>query len=361
MVQKIESVKNKPGRTLSTNVVLSVTVFLIIAAVGLAYIKWFPYWDKAFVAATEHSIGASIVSGSNPTAPEPSWSAAWEYAVTYYRSVWKAAVLGIVLGALVQVLIPANWLLRVLGKTTFGSTLMGGLFSLPGMMCTCCAAPLAVGLRKKQVSVGAALAFWLGNPTINPATLVFMGFVLSWEFTLLRLVFGLILVFGVSYFANRFGGRTSVPEELEDAPAEEQTAQTTESIWLRWLKSAWTLTLHVVPAYVIAVLVLGAARAWLFPAFSEAQANSLWLIVLLSIAGMLFVIPTAGEIPIIQTLMSFGLGAGPAAALSLTLPAVSLPSLLMISKSFPKRVLIFVAAAVVVLGILSGIVGAWVL
>jgi hypothetical protein len=25
------------------------------------------------------------------------------------------------------------------------------------------------------------LLFWLGNPLLNPATLVFMGFVLSWR------------------------------------------------------------------------------------------------------------------------------------------------------------------------------------
>ena len=31
-----------------------------------------------------------------------------------------------------------------------------------------------------------------------------MTFVLSWKFTLLRLVFGVILTFGVSYLANRF-------------------------------------------------------------------------------------------------------------------------------------------------------------
>jgi uncharacterized membrane protein YraQ (UPF0718 family) len=80
------------------------------------------------------------------------------------------------------------------------------------------------------------------------------------------------------------------------------------------------------------------------------------LIIGFAIAGMLFVIPTAAEIPAIQSLMSFGLGTGPAAALLLTLPSVSLPSLLMISKSFPKKVILFVVVSVVGLGIISGIV-----
>jgi uncharacterized protein len=341
---------------INKRVVLYVIVFLIIAIVGLTYVKWWPYYHKAFDAATKHSIGSSIISGKNPTAPAPSWQAAWDYALTYYKSVWKAALLGIILGSLLQVLLPSTWLLRVLGKTSFKSTLIGGFSSIPGMMCTCCAAPLAVGLRKKNVSVGASLAFWLGNPTINPATLVFMTFVLSWKFTLIRLVFGLILTFGVSYYANLFAGKTKLPENLTVKP-EEITEEQAGSFLQRWLKSIGSMILHIVPAYIIAVLLLGASRAWLFPAVGETAGNSILLIIGFAIAGMLFVIPTAAEIPIIQSLMTFGLGTGPAAALLLTLPSVSLPSLLMISKSFPKKVILFVTVSVVALGILSGIVG----
>ncbi|UUZ90267.1 permease [Paenibacillus sp. P25] len=338
-------------------IILSVAVFLLIAVAGLTYVKWSPYYHKAIDAAAKHSIGSSIVTGKNPNAPAPSWSAAWDYALAYYNSVWKAAVLGIVLGSLIQVLIPSGWSLRALGRANFKSTAIAGLASIPGMMCTCCAAPMAVGLRKKNASVGASLAFWLGNPTINPATLVFMTFVLSWKFTLIRLVYGLILTFGVSYFANRFAGEAKLPPQIDELKAETEK-EAEKPLLVRWLETAWAMILHIVPAYIIAVLLLGAARAWLFPAAGEAGSGSLLAIIGFAVAGTLFVIPTAGEIPIIQTMMSFGLGAGPATALLLTLPSVSLPSLLMISKSFPKKVLVFVAAAVVVLGILSGITGA---
>jgi uncharacterized membrane protein YraQ (UPF0718 family) len=350
----------RQAQPLNRKTVLSVIIFLLIAAAGLTYVKWMPYYHKTINAATNHTIGSSIVSGTGQTAPDPSWQAAWDYTKAYYNSVWKAAVLGILLGSLVQVLIPAQWLVRVLGKTSFGSTLIGGAASIPGMMCSCCAAPLAVGLRKKNVSVGASLAFWLGNPTINPATLIFMTFVLSWKFTLIRVIFGLILTFGVSYLANRFAGDAKVPAELAEKQAQALPDET--GSWaVRWLKSIWTLTLHIVPAYILAVLLLGFARAWLFPSVSDASANSLLAVIGFAIAGMLFVIPTAGEIPIIQTMMSFGLGGGPAAALLLTLPPVSLPSLLMIYRAYPRKVMLFVTGSVVAIGIMSGIVGMFVL
>ncbi|MFC3885105.1 permease [Bacillus songklensis] len=331
-----------------------IAIFLLITTAGLMYVKWWPYYHKVITAAATHSIGESIL-GDPSTSVSPSWSSAWEYASAYFNAVWKAAILGVVLGSLLQVLLPSGWLLKVLGKTSFGSTAAAGLASIPGMMCTCCAAPIAVGLRKKNVSVGAALAFWLGNPVINPATLVFMTFVLSWKFTLLRLVFGLILTFGVSYLANRFAPDAE-PLDIDQVTADTEQ-EITGSFLSRWLKSMGSMILYVVPAYVLSVLLLGAGRVWLFPHISEAAANSLLVVIGFAIAGMLFVIPTAAEIPIIQTFMSVGLGGGPAAALLITLPAVSLPSLLMVAKSFPKRVLVFVIASVVFLGILSGIAG----
>jgi uncharacterized membrane protein YraQ (UPF0718 family) len=76
----------------------------------------------------------------------------------------------------------------------------------------------------------------------------------------------------------------------------------------------------------------------------------------LAAAGTLFVVPTAGEVPVIQTLMNFGLGAGGAGALLMTLAPVSLPSLVMVGRALPARTLAFVAACVAVLGVLCGLV-----
>ncbi|GIP23731.1 permease [Paenibacillus sp. J22TS3] len=334
-------------------------LFVIIAIAGLTYVKWWPYYFKALKAAAEHSIGSSILTGDQAAAPAPSFQSAWDYAVDYFKSVWKAAVLGILLGSLVQVLLPAKWLLKALGKAGFKSTALGGIASLPAMMCTCCAAPIAVGLRKKNVSVGAALAFWLGNPVLNPATLIFMTFVLSWKFTLMRIGFGLILTFAVSYFAGRLAGQAPIPEQVQEAV--DQPEEPSGSFLTLWLRSVGTLLLTIVPAYLITVLVLGAARAWMFPALGAHGMNTVLAIVIFAIAGTLFVIPTAAEIPIIGTFLSFGFGTGVAGALLITLPSVSLPSLLMVYRSFPRRVVWFVTGSVIVLGLLCGAISAVIL
>ncbi|TJY43974.1 permease [Cohnella pontilimi] len=331
-----------------------VLLFILIAAAGLMYVKWMPYYHKSLSAADTHSIGKSILGDSAAKTGIPTWNDAVKYARTYFEKVWQAAVLGIVLGSLVQVLIPVRWLQRVLGQNNFKSTFIGGVASLPGMMCSCCAAPIAAGLRRKNVSAGAALAFWLGNPLLNPATLIFMTFVLSWKFTVLRIVFGVLLTFGVGYLANRMvkGGKVTNPEMVDAVTV--PTAEMQAPFLKRWMKSLGDMLVQVVPAYVLAVLVLGALKVWFFP---TAGVSGTAALILFAVAGALFVIPTAAEIPIMQSLLVAGVSTGPVAALLLTLPAVSLPSLLMLSRSFPRKILLFVLGAVVVAGIVCGVVG----
>ncbi|UOF89317.1 permease [Fodinisporobacter ferrooxydans] len=219
-----------------------------------------------------------------------------------------------------------------------------------------------MGLRKQTSSVGAAVAFWLGNTALNPAVLVFMTFVLSWKFTIIRLIFGIILVFGVAYLANRFDTEQPArdPEQLTDILSRHEP-QDTAGFWgIRWLRSLMIMLIQVLPVYFISVLILGMTRAWLFPELSPVAAHSILAIIGFAIAGTLFVIPTAGEIPIIQTLQQFGLGMGPAAALLITLPVISLPSMLMVRRVFSWRVLGFLALSVCMSGIVAGLLAQFV-
>lgn len=327
-------------------------VFLAVALIGLFYVKWNPYYQKALVAASKHFIGTSILSGGAQVLPGPSWAVAMDYAEVYFKSVWKAMILGLVMASLVEAVLPRLWLQRLFGSNSYRSTALAGVTAIPSMMCTCCAAPMAVSMRRQSVSAGASLAYWLGNPLLNPATLVFMGFVLSWKWVVLRLAAGLVVVFGLAYVAGRLTGETSSTNSvMNDRKPEPEKG----NLFARWLRSFLRLTLESLPIYLVMVIILGAFRAWIFPEVDPLWADSLWVTAFLAVAGALFIIPTAAEIPIIQTMMYFGLGSGPAAALLVTLPAVSLPSLLMVKSAFPARVLTAVTAGVIVVGILSGL------
>jgi uncharacterized membrane protein YraQ (UPF0718 family) len=329
----------------------AVATFVLVAVIGLYYVKWSPYYHRAFIAAGTHSIGHSILTGT-AAAPQPaSWQAALDYASAYGRAIWQAMVLGLLLGSAVQTLVPAHWVARLLGRAGLRSVAAGGLLALPGMMCTCCAAPVVVGLRERQASQGAAVAFWLGNSVLNPATLVFMGFVLGWHWTALRLVLGVILVFGGGWLVDltATSAERAVAREQLDVLTSMPLPQ--DSAFKRWLKLLGRMTLRLVPEYIVLVLLLGAARAWLFPHIGPEVDNSIGWILAFALVGTLFVIPTAGEVPIVQAMLSFGVAAGPAAALLMTLPPISVPSVAMTARALGRRVVALMVLMVLAIGV----------
>lgn len=256
---------------------------------------------------------------------------------------------GVILGSLIQVLIPRDWLLRTLGQSRFRGTLLGTLFSLPGMMCTCCAAPVAAGMRRQQVSMGGALAFWMGNPVLNPATLVFMGFVLGWGFAAIRLVVGLVMVLLIATLVQKWvreTPQTQAPVEIDIPEAQSGFLAAGAGRYGRF--SEYDPGLHPCSTGV------GCRTRLVIPHADGAVDNSLMWVVAMAVAGCLFVIPTAAEIPIVQTMMLAGMGTAPALALLMTLPAVSLPSLIMLRKAFPAKALWLTGAMVAVSGVIVG-------
>jgi uncharacterized membrane protein YraQ (UPF0718 family) len=169
-----------------------------------------------------------------------------------------------------------------------------------------------------------------------------------------------VLVFGVSLVAQRIAGPETTPEPAVEAVVE-ASEKDTQPFLVRWAKTLWQLFWSTIPVYILAVMVLGAVRVWVFPHIDGAMANSLLWLVPLAIIGTLFVIPTAAEIPIVQTMMTLGMGTAPAVALLMTLPSISLPSLLMLRKDFDSRVLVSVALMTMLIGVVCGLIGAAVL
>lgn len=331
---------------------VGVMFFALTAIIGFTYVKWVPYYSKVIFAQSHHSMGDSILSrGSGAVGPLALWHTATAYAIAYGQAIWPALVLGLVLGSGVRVLLPNQWVNAVLGGLGLRSLALGGFFAIPCMMCTCCAAPVAVGLRQSRASIGSVVSWWLSNPILNPATLVLMGFVLGWNWVVFRIVFGLMMVFAVAYLAERYAGGEAVTFDQGLMPEIESKKG---NLLVRWVQELMALTIRLVPEYLVLVLVLGAARVWIFPVL-DAHAG-FGGIVLMALAGTLFVIPTAGEVPILQAMLVLGMGVGPIGALIMTLPAVSLPSLVMLGRVFSLRTRFVIASGVVFSGIVAGCV-----
>ena len=110
-------------------------ILLLIAVVGLFIAKWQPYFLRSLTILSSHAYpGSSIVAGKDAAPPVPSFQAALAYGQSYFLAVWQALVVGLLLAATLETLVPKDWVIRVLGNSRFRSSFLGGVFALPGMM-----------------------------------------------------------------------------------------------------------------------------------------------------------------------------------------------------------------------------------
>jgi len=130
-----------------------------------------------------------------------------------------------------------------------------------------------------------------------------------------------------------------------------------------WFASSWALAKQILPLLLIGVLVAGAllgrpGQQGLIPSAWVTRAvggNSLWANLFASIAGAFMYFATLTEVPILQGLMGSGMGQGPALALLLAGPALSLPNMLVIRSVMGTRKTLAYVSLVVVMATITGI------
>ena len=138
---------------------------------------------------------------------------------------------------------------------------------------------------------------------------------------------------------------------------------------VEWRGSAWFFAKQILPLLLGGVLFAGlllgrpGTDAGLIPdsyIIMLVGGNSLWANLFASVSGALMYFATLTEVPILQGLMGSGMGKGPALALLLAGPALSLPSMLVIRQIMGTgKTLVYVLLVVVMSTITGMAYGAW--
>ncbi len=126
----------------------------------------------------------------------------------------------------------------------------------------------------------------------------------------------------------------------------------------QWMYATWDFTKLMVPLLYGGIFVVGFISVFIpeHVVASLVGNNSLFSNFLASIVGAFFYFATLTEIPITQVLLKFGMAKGPALALLLAGPAVSLPNMLVINGVMgTKKTLAFVSI-VVIMATISGLI-----
>ncbi len=238
------------------------------------------------------------------------------------RPLWQTALY---FASMIAVLVFANW-----GKPSSAEGLWHAIYSLKWILTGACAAGLGVMLFAwfqvriwKIVLVAGATAVFAALVPHEPMVAFAAGIV------------------GLSVITATQEG------EMHD-----------------WFDGSWFFAKQIMPILFAGVLVAGMLlgrpgyegiipSAWVS---SAVGGNTLWANLFASVAGALMYFATLTEVPILQGLIGAGMGKGPALALLLAGPAVSLPNMLVIRSVIgTKKTLVYVIL-VVILATISGMI-----
>ncbi len=241
------------------------------------------------------------------------------------RPLWQNVVY---FALMILVLISATW-----GTPDSAESFWGSIFAIKWLLTAIF-----------SILLGLVLIFWFGLSWIRIASVAVI-------------TAGLALIFPdqhILVFAAGIVGLSVITATAKGEPGE-------------WFEQTWGFTKQIMPLLFFGVLAAGAllgrpGHEGLIPSSWIAAAvggNSLGANLFASVVGAFMYFATLTEIPILQGLIGNGMGKGPALALLLAGPALSLPNMLVIrSVMGMKKTMVFVALVIVMATVTGMIYGA---
>lgn len=288
-------------------------------------------------------------------------------------------------------------------------------------VCSCTVLPLFGGIYKRGAGIGPATAFLYSGPAINVLAIVYSAKLLGWDLGIARVIGAVVFSVVIGFMMAAIWQRREPPppdENAFDFEKEEHSRPlwktalfflflvlllvfaagqswvqkliglpaplgywlawipavlflaviiTITILWFKkeefkhWMLETWRFVKLIFPWLLGGVFVAGMLKflvpdAWIA---SLVGGNGIFANLVASMFGALMYFATLTEVPILKAFLQMGMGKGPALALLLAGPALSLPSMITIGKIMGwKRTLTYVGLVVVMATLTGWLFGA---
>lgn len=268
-------------------------------------------------------------------------------------------------------------------------------------VCSCTVLPLFAGIYKRGAGLGPAIAFLFSGPAINVLAIVYSANLLGYDIGIARaigavifsVVIGLIMAFIYrkdksnadaalfAQLASDTGGKSIWQQVLFVGALVGVLIFAASKNWIimalfliavalilwrwftrgeavQWLKETLHFTRLIIPWLLVGVFIAGILTV-IIPQNIVTQyvgGNSLLANFIASFFGALMYFATLTEVPIIRAFMDLGMGKGPALALLLAGPSLSLPSMLVIRNIMGTQKMLTYVGLVIVMATLTGFI-----
>jgi len=266
-------------------------------------------------------------------------------------------------------------------------------------VCSCTVLPLFGGIYKRGAGIGPAVAFLYSGPAINILAIVYTARILGFDLGLARAIGAVIFAAGIGLIMALIYRKE---ESLKDAAAFEALLADPQGkklwqqivffaflvgilisaasknwiitgvllvglgfiLWRWFTRSEITIWMKETLRFVRLIapwLLVGVFAAGIITTFvpqdvisSLVGGNSLFASFIASLVGALMYFATLTEVPIVSAFVNLGMGKGPALALLLAGPALSLPNMLVIRSIMGAKKTLTYIVLVVIFATISG-------
>jgi len=270
-------------------------------------------------------------------------------------------------------------------------------------VCSCTILPLFAGIRKRGAGLGPAITFLFAGPAINIAAIFLTMSVLGYKIGLARLVaaISLSIIVGLTMafiFREKSEQGGLFTEENKEVKLSKKILYIFFGLMVailvvnglkidnilkyilmfsfaiatvllvifkfhketisEWLNETWSFSKMILPLLFIGVFIAG----FIMPLLPESLIqglvgqNSILGNFIASVFGAFMYFSTLTEIPILQALIAKGMASGPALALLLAGPSLSLPSMLVIRKVLGTKKTITYVFLVIIYSTIAGLI-----
>ena len=269
-------------------------------------------------------------------------------------------------------------------------------------VCSCSVLPMFASIRKKGAGIGPAVAFLFSGPAINVLAIIFTFTLIGVDIGYVRVISALVLSIIIGFTMFLLYNKSEIVEANSDMF--NVADDTSRTLWqnglffatliailvsgvknpiptglftialfvqlflffkkeeiIEWCKATYDLAIKIVPLFVVGIFIAGVIEAAI-PREIMVQLvgnNSYAANLTASVFGAFMYFATLTEVPIVNSFLALGMVKGPATALLLAGPSLSLPNMIVISRVLGIKkaftyfgLVIFLSAAI---GMLAGI------
>ena len=261
----------------------------------------------------------------------------------------------------IQSYFPPERTKKILGriKGIKGNTL-GALLGTITPFCSCSSIPIFIGFTSAGLPLGITFSFLISSPMVDLASLMLLISFFGPKIAIAYVVVGLILAVVGGTLIEKFGLEKYVERyvsEIENVDVE--VPEMTRRERISYSKEQVRDIIQRVRLYVLIGVGIGAAiHNWIPQLIIENVVgdNNPFAVLLATIVGIPMYADIFGTLPIAEALFAKGVGVGTILSFMMAVTALSLPSIIMLSKVVKSRLLVIfvsiVSVGIIIVGYL---------